>query len=200
MSDALENEIRGLLHDDLQALVDYLIEHLSSYRSRHVFLVARYAYKLAQREFATQPTKWHQALVAALIHDITKEEKKEFHYNLFQKYNLPKEYFEMPKPIFHSKSAPLFALEKFGIDDKEIADAAAYHTTGKQGMSKLCRIVFAADMLGSKPEDEAFELFQKDLHSLCLLKVKQSVLDVLRKGLALHQDTVDFYNELVGAC
>jgi predicted HD superfamily hydrolase involved in NAD metabolism len=49
--------------------------------------------------------------------------------------------------LWHSIVAPIEAKDKLGIDDDEILDAIRWHTTGKEDMSTLTKIIYIADMI-----------------------------------------------------
>ncbi len=197
MAHAIDEEVRDLAGPEMAEVVDYLSANLSEYRQQHIGRVMRYSWHLATRCLAGDAVSRRKAVVAALIHDITKEEKKEFHFDLFRRHGMPEEYFSIPAPVLHSKSAPLLAKERFHIDDPQVAEAAAYHTTGHPDMGPVARVVFAADMLGSLPEEEADSLLSEDLQALCLMKVKRSLVHVIEKNGTIHPDTLLYYDYLV---
>ena len=49
--------------------------------------------------------------------------------------------------LWHSIIAPIVAKDKLGIEDEEILDSIRWHTTGKEDMSILTKIIYIADMI-----------------------------------------------------
>ena len=49
--------------------------------------------------------------------------------------------------LIHAKAGAKIAETEFGLD-KEICDAIAYHTTGKENMTTLQKIIYLADFTG----------------------------------------------------
>lgn len=47
--------------------------------------------------------------------------------------------------LMHGMAAAKIGRETFGIEDEEVLEAAAWHTTGRPGMSTLAQIIFVAD-------------------------------------------------------
>jgi HD superfamily phosphohydrolase YqeK len=63
-------------------------------------------------------------MIAGLLHDVTKEEPKEEHFRLFEKYGIPlDENLKNNKNLWHAVSASAAARETFGITDSEIPSA-----------------------------------------------------------------------------
>lgn len=193
----LRNQVEKIISPKFFVILDYIEENLSLYRTNHIYRVVLFSHELAKRFFPQNELLLEKAKLAALLHDITKEEKKEFHVELFRKYQMPNHYWDVPFPVMHGKSAPLFAKEKFGIDDAEISEACAFHTTGKAGMGPVAQIVFAADMLGSMSDEEVKSLEGANLNRLCLEKVKYSLKSVLDKEGQIHPDSWLFYDSLI---
>ncbi|MCS6985242.1 MAG: HD domain-containing protein [Leptospiraceae bacterium] len=192
-----QSQIEELIPPELQEVVHYIKEKLSPYRRAHIFRVVYYSSRLAQRFYPGKVEVEQKAKIAALLHDITKEEKKEFHLELFERHGLLAEYKDIPGPVMHSKSAALFAREKFGIWDEEVAEACACHTTGKAGMGVVAQIVFAADMMGSLSEEEIKQKENLSLKELCLEKLIYSLKSVLEKKGRIHPDSWLYYDFLL---
>lgn len=183
----------------MSSIIDRLENHLSDYRKNHIYRVMLYADRLYMRE-ADNPadtSEREKIAQAALIHDLTKEEPSSFHYHIFTEHNAPAEYHQMPVPVLHSKSAAFYAEDLFGIHDDQITEAVAYHTTGHPEMSRFARIIYAADYLGSRDEDEAEELVQAELDAICLEKAKKSLKSLIKKEKPVQADTFEFYNTLI---
>ncbi|MDR1362866.1 MAG: nicotinate (nicotinamide) nucleotide adenylyltransferase [Spirochaetaceae bacterium] len=89
-----------------------------------------------------------KAYIAGVIHDICKE----FNIATMREYALKDgaalNELEREKPdLLHGRAAAMLIQEKFGIQDTGIIEAARFHTSGKQGMGALAKIVYIADKI-----------------------------------------------------
>ena len=114
---------------------------LKAERRAHTLRVAETAAsKAAQLQI---PEK--QALVAAIFHDcakhltLTDERLKDF--------TMQAEWGEVPQSVLHQFTGAYIAEKEFGITDSEVLDAIRYHTSGKENMSLLGKLIFLADMV-----------------------------------------------------
>lgn len=121
-----------------------------------------------------------RALTAALFHDCAK--------------NLPPDSPRLegftppsgvPAAVVHQYAGAYVAEHAFGISDGEILDAIRYHTSGRENMSLLGKLIFLADMLESGRDFEGVEelraAFRKDRDSLdeCLYLALSHMLNYL---------------------
>lgn len=89
-----------------------------------------------------------QARLAGLLHDCAKciPNKKKF--KLCKKHNIELSSFEKQNPfLIHAKLGVHIAREKYGVHDLEVLSAVRWHTTGKEKMSDLDKIVYIADYI-----------------------------------------------------
>lgn len=186
------------LEDTFFSVVEYLEHNLSQYRFEHTLRVAWFAYQLAHKEKQNTVLIKQNAVMAALLHDITKEQKTAFHYSILEKVkNQKKDIYKIPKAVLHSQTAALFAEEKFGIDTKMYRSAIEFHTIGHTDMGSLDFIVFAADYLGSFDLPEAQEKFSLSIQELCLEKVSRTLDHLISRRRQIMKETIDFYNFLI---
>lgn len=120
-------------------------EYLKPKRFKHVLDVASTAYKLAMVH-GINPIK---AYTAGLLHDCAKHLNDEEILEEAAKYNIEIDDVERRNAsnLLHSKVGSIWARERFGIDDEEIASAIYYHTTGRPEMTELEMILYLADIL-----------------------------------------------------
>ena len=84
---------------------------------------------------------------AALFHDITKEKTPDEHISICRVYNIEfdKAYLSTPA-LFHSLTGGVFARELFPLDcTDEVIELIDTHTTGREEMTLLQKILFLAD-------------------------------------------------------
>jgi|GEM_PF-1776640 len=192
---------------------EYLRSNLSPYRYEHSLKVLEFALDLAvpvtdmpENEIAQNqhPVDLLSRLtLAALAHDITKEQPPEFHLELFKKYQRP-DYAELPRTLFHSKSAVFLLAEKFHVKDEMVSHAISYHSTGCTDMPRFSRIIFCADYLATKDHTggrdappSAGPVDTESLTRLCLEKITATITWLLGKKLPVQPESINFYNILV---
>ncbi len=89
-----------------------------------------------------------KAQVAGLLHDCAKCIPDAKKMKLCLKNGIPMTEAEQKSPfLLHAKLGAFIAKDKYGIEDEEILEAIACHTTGKPGMSQLDKIIFISDYI-----------------------------------------------------
>ena len=127
--------------EEMQAL---LKESIPGKRYKHSVNVYETALKLAE---AHQLPK-EKIAVSALLHDCGREVPSKESVAKCQQLGLPMDEIELHQPILlHAKLGVYNAMHKYGVADQEILDGIMYHTTGIDGMSKLAKVVYLADMI-----------------------------------------------------
>ena len=86
-----------------------------------------------------------EAKLAAVCHDIAKEISLEESYKILEKYNIELDDIEKRNHnLIHAKVGAAIAQNKYGLNN-EIVSAIKYHTTGKEKMTLLEKIIYLAD-------------------------------------------------------
>ena len=89
-----------------------------------------------------------QAQLAGLLHDCAKCIPNEKKISMCRKHKVPLTAFEVEHPfLIHAKLGAYLAGKKYGIADREVLSAIAWHTTGKPEMTKLEMIIYIADYI-----------------------------------------------------
>lgn len=124
-----------------------------------------------------------KAVAAALFHDCAKNLPPDSPY---LKGFVPPE--RVPAPVFHQYAGAYVAERFFGVTDEEVLDAVRFHTSGKENMTPLGKLIFLSDMLEEGRDyegvDELRVLFRKDKESLdeCLKAALKATLEHLEKN------------------
>ena len=91
--------------------------------------------------------------------------------------------------------------EKLNITDREIIDAVRYHTTGRENMSLLQKVIYIADFTSSDrnyPDvDILRSLVEKDLDEGIIYALRYTILSLGNKTQVIHPDTLKAYNQLL---
>lgn len=175
-----------------------LKSRLSDYRYNHSLCVAQSAVELAQK-YGADPAK---ALVAGLLHDVTKEAEREEHFALFEESGMPLSKLERRNPkLWHAMSGAAYMKLKLNIDDEEILSAVRYHTTARADMTLLEKIIYIADFISADrvydDVDVVRELARKSLEETMRYTQVYSINELLTKGSPIHPDSVACYNSII---
>lgn len=123
---------------------------LSDGRFYHTECVARCAKELAVRLDADP----EQAEIAALLHDIMKEQSDSVLLKTLEgSAIIGDDYFSDYRPLWHAFAGAVYVRKELGLS-QEIADAVFYHTSGHAGMTPLEKSIFLADYIS---DDRTFE-------------------------------------------
>lgn len=125
------------------------------------------------------------AQIAGLLHDCAKCLTDEKRVSICEKHRIPMTDIERRNPfLLHAKVGEYLAREKYGITNPDILNAIRFHTTGRENMSLLERIVFVADYIepGRRQAPNLTEIRQlafTDLNA-AMLKILEDTLSYLR--------------------
>ena len=90
------------------------------------------------------------------------------------------------------------AKDKLGIDDEEILDSIRWHTTGKEDMSILTKIIYIADMIEPDRNFDGVEDIRKatfiDLDMGVYYGLTHSIEFLLIKNLLIDENTIKARN------
>ena len=174
----------------------FLKDNLSRKRFIHSCNVADMAAELA-RMYGEDPVR---ARFAGLTHDIAKELPRRKQKELASRSELNVSAVELESPpLLHAIAGAQLLREKFGIADQEILLAVRYHTVGAGGMSKLCQIIYLADLVSADRDYKDVKKMRKYAHTSLekgmLEALRFSVCDSAEKGNTIPPCTIEAYNE-----
>ncbi|MCL2843459.1 MAG: nicotinate (nicotinamide) nucleotide adenylyltransferase [Oscillospiraceae bacterium] len=164
---------------------------LSHKRIPHVQRTEEEAVRLAQRWDVEESA----AREAAILHDITKSLDIQAQLQLCEKYDILADSATRENvKLLHAKTGAAIAKVEFGAA-QAVYDAICYHTTGRQGMTTLEKIIYLADYIEPGrdfPEVHALrELAYTDLDKAMLYGLELSLKELAQKGRIPHPDTVE---------
>lgn len=177
--------------------LEILKTRLTPQRLYHSICVAEKAKELAEI-FGGDSEK---AYTAGLIHDIMRYEPPEKMIELILSDG--QVLTESEKKItvtLHAVAGEVYLRKVLGVTDGEILSSVRYHTTGKEDMSLLEKIIYAADLTSADREypdvQEVRALAEKDLDRTVLRGLSFTIEDNARKCRPIHIDTVKAFNYL----
>ena len=137
-----------------------------------------------------------KAIAAALFHDCAKNLPADSPY--LQGFIPPTEWGEIPREVYHQFAGAYVAENTFGIKDEDILNAIRYHTSARENMSDLEKIVFLADMMESERRYDGVDelralFFDKDLDACLTESLRQTLLFLQKKGGEVYPLTEKAY-------
>lgn len=174
-------------------------KYLSEKRNAHVIRVANYVLSLADAHNVNA----YDAYVAALAHDCTKYMTDSEQLDYFEKncIILTEDEKNTPK-IWHQISGAHFARTVFGIENEDILNAIRYHTTGRENMSSLEKLVCLADSIEPGRDydgvDKMREIAKENLDRALLMSFDRLVDYIKERGLNMNPQTLGARNYLKG--
>jgi nicotinate-nucleotide adenylyltransferase len=159
-------------------------------RYKHSLLVADKAASLS----AIWGADKNKAFVAGIFHDIMKYESEEKLLKLISDGGIILNASQMEtSAVWHGYASAVYIRDSLGIKDEEIFDAIFYHSTGKEDMSVLTKIIYLADMISDdrvyKEADILRDLSVKDLDLAVKTALSMSIEFLEEKGKSLCIDT-----------
>ena len=167
----------------------YIRKHLKPSRLEHTMRVREEAMRLARR-FGADVEK---AEIAAVFHDMAKNMDVEEMNRMIREFGLDERYIDQPN-LAHSKLAACMMRRDFGIDDEDLLNAVASHTTGRAGMSLLEKVVFLADAIEPGRDypsvTEIRRLAETDLDLACIRMLERTVDWLSQKQVHIDEQTL----------
>ncbi len=187
---------------DLTEIKNKLNKELNPHRFEHTLGVMYTAISLAM----CYGEDLDKAALAGLLHDCGKCYDDNKSIKLCEEYGVKLSSFELKNTaLIHAKLGAALAKEMYCVKDEKVLDAIRYHTTGKEGMDTLSKIVFVADYIepGRYKANRLKEIRAKAFKSLneAIVMISEDTLEYLKETGSIidpqTQKTYDFYkNEI----
>ena len=160
-----------------QQAEDMVRRTLSPKRFQHTMNVKNLAVRMAQH-YGVDTEK---AALAAVLHDSAKELPRTELLQIMQDNAIIKKGTQnRPEPVWHGICAAILAKTQWNVQDEEILSAIACHTTGKENMSKLDKILFLADMTSAERDYPGVE----ELRSLEMRNLDKAMIQALKMTIS----------------
>ena len=160
-----------------QQAEDMVRQTLSPKRFQHTMNVKKLAVRMAQH----YGVNTEKAALAAILHDSAKELPRTELLQIMQDNAIIKKGTQnRPEPVWHGICAAILAKTQWNVQDEEILSAIACHTTGKENMSKLDKILFLADMTSAERNYPGVE----ELRSLEMRNLDKAMIQALKMTIS----------------
>ncbi len=176
-----------------------LKEMLPERRLKHSMNVSQCAVKLSE----IYGYDMEKAKLAGLIHDCAKYFNDDQVEDSIKKFNIELDSLEENNiSLSHSVIGSYVIQETFNIKDEDIINAVRYHTTGRENMSILEKIIYMADLI---EEGRKFPLVDKlrelayngSLDEALLLSFNNTIKFVMDNNQLIHPRTVSARNYIL---
>lgn len=173
-------------------------EKMSKKRFIHSLNVSKVAKKLAQAYGADEK----KAEIAGLLHDITKEMPEDEQLKLFESEGIVLDDVERStNKLWHSISGTIYVKKYLNIQDADILNAIRYHTTARNNMSLLEKIIFMSDFISEDRQYDNVEYMRSlafenlDKAVIYGLKIQMEFLFEQNKPIAVNM--LKAYNDII---
>ena len=183
--------------EDIELIKEEIKEKLTEKRFLHSLSVMDMCKDLALR-FNADVKK---AKLIGLVHDMAKEisDDEMISYALKNKIKITDEEKNNPR-ILHGKIAGDLAKKKYDFDE-EMCEAIAYHTTGKENMTLLQKILFVADKIDKTRKYEGVEELRKlafeNLDEAIIKNIDETLILNLKKRKIIVEESIKTRNYIL---
>ncbi len=167
----------------------------------------RYQHSLAVQATAVGLAKKYncsidKASIAGLIHDCAKDLPLEELLNYVERFGIILDSVTKKQTeLIHAVVGAELARREFGIHDQEILDAIRYHTTGRNNMMLLEKIIYLADYIEPNRKfpgvDDLRNVALSNLDKATLMATNQTISYIIFQNKLIHHDTISARNSLL---
>ncbi|MDK8181042.1 bis(5'-nucleosyl)-tetraphosphatase (symmetrical) YqeK [Paenibacillus sp. UMB4589-SE434] len=180
---------------------DQLLEAVRSQmpvkRWNHTAGVMQSAVELAG-QYGVDPVK---ADLAALLHDVAKYWPTDKMERIIREQGLPSVLLQHDKALWHAPVGAYVAEHEYGVTDMEVLDAIRYHTSGRERMTKLDKVVCLADYIELGRDfpgvDRIRELAKRSLEEALIAGFDSTISFLLSKRARIFPTTLQARNSLI---
>lgn len=172
---------------------------LSEYRFTHSLGVAKKAIELAKIYGVQEET----AKKVGIAHDIAKEMTDEEMLEYVKNNNIEIDEIETVKPsLLHGKIGADIAAKKFGFT-QDMINAIKWHTTGRENMSMLEKIIYVADKTEENRKGTRFnleksrELSTQNIDETLIFLMNEFITYNVKNEWLIHPETIKARNDLL---
>ncbi len=190
------NLYKNNFYDKYQDKILMLKQNLTEKRFNHSMQVCKMAQKLALRH----NEDIEKAFLGGLLHDCCKCFGLDSIYDACNKYNFIMDDTLQKQPeLSHSFLGYFVAKDIYKIEDEDILNSIKYHTTGREAMSKLEKIIYISDYIEPtrayfKGIDKARDLAYQDLDKAMEYILKSTIDFNKKKQRIIHYLSLEAYN------
>jgi predicted HD superfamily hydrolase involved in NAD metabolism len=180
-----------------EALMEAVRAQMPERRWAHTLGVMETAVLLAQR-FGADADK---ADLAAILHDVAKYWPTAKMEAIIREEGLPADLLDYDKELWHAPVGAFVAERDYGVTDPEVLDAIRYHTSGRENMTLLDKIVCLADYMEPGRDFPGVhnirELAEHSVEKALLAGFDSTISYLLAQGKRIYPLTLAARNDLI---
>lgn len=143
-----------------------------------------------------------KAAIAGLLHDCGKfRNEEELLKSTYDFGIIQRGAYIVNSALIHGALGAEVARRELNIEDKDILDAIQYHTTGKEDMTLLEKIIYISDYIEPGRNfpgvDKIRQLAYENLDLALLNAMDKTIKHIIDKGYYIHPDTISARNYLI---
>jgi len=146
-----------------------------------------------------------KAVIAGYLHDCAKGLSKRGMKNSIKKYGIKMDETTKNIPgLWHSIIAAYMARDIFGIKDAEILEAIRFHSTGREKMSNLEKIIYISDYVetgrkykSSRRTGKLIKDKKISLNEFVFKVLKEKLIYLINSSMIIHPDSIRLFNYLL---
>jgi nicotinate-nucleotide adenylyltransferase len=169
---------------------------LTTERFLHSRNTALMAHDLCRR-FGIDPAAGY---LAGIAHDLAKQMDAKFLLKLVKNDGFPVTELEKERPnLLHGRAAAVLRKEQFCIHNTDVLEAVAFHTSGKENMGLLAKVIYIADKVEvSRNIEPALRkmCINEDLDSILFAVLNKTISKLQSRELDLSEDTLRLLNKM----
>ncbi|RFU71656.1 HD domain-containing protein [Peribacillus saganii] len=170
---------------------------MTEHRYQHTLGVMETALSLANRYGADRA----KAELAAIFHDYAKFRPKDEMKEIIRTEGMSLDLLDHNPELWHAPVGAFLVRTEAGINDQEILDAIAFHTSGRVDMPLLDKIVFLADYIEPGRNfpgvAEVRETAKNSLDGAVIMALRNTIIFLMKKNQAVYPETFYAYNDLI---
>ena len=101
--------------------------------------------------------------------------------------------------LWHAISGAAYIEHILKIEDQEIITAVRYHTTARENMTQLDKLLYLADFTSADRDYDDIDIMRQkveiSMEAALDYALSYTINDLVSRGKPLHIDTVKAYNE-----
>lgn len=184
------------MSDKITYYKETLQKKLTEKRYNHSLCVADEAVRLTQIYGGDA----EKAYISGLLHDITKNASQDEHLHIFNQFGIILNDIEKnAEKLWHAISGAAYIEHILDIDDIDIITAVRYHTTARENMSHLEKILYLADFTSADRDYDDVDIMRKkvdqSMEEAMNYALSYTINDLVSRKKPLHLDTVKAYNQ-----
>ncbi len=181
-----------------EQLLEAVQQQITKHRYEHTLGVMNTAVALAAKYGANK----EKAEIAAILHDYCKFWPEDEMRSIIKNTpHIPKDLLEYDKELWHAHVGAEVVRRDLGIEDEEILNAIRYHTSGRENMTLLEKVVCLADYIEPGRQfpgvDEVRAAAEEDLDRALAKGLGGTITFLVNREKSIYPLTVLARNSLV---